>query len=225
MDERYIKKKLEFEKKRLKKLMEKHDEYIYNILKTIRNNNNKESITKDEINLILNIIKKEFERELENKIKEEIESEYNKNIFNIFLNKEKYIQNKTIRYKKIITSIENTLKNTYNINNDYSLYYCKYFLNTLITQDSKNNKYTSLKYLLLKVYSLESKYSDITKRLYFISNNLENYNKINEYEQINKDYELKQLKQQMKATKTISQNIKILKYKTDKTCQNGFFGL
>lgn len=223
MDERYIKKKLDFEKKRIEKLVEKHDEYIYTILKTIRNNDNKENITNEEINQILNIIKKKFELEKTQKIKEEIELEYIKNIFNVFINKEKYIQNKTIKYQKIITNIENILKYTYNIKNDYSLYYCKYFLNKLINQD--NNKYTSLKYLLLKVYSLESKYSDITKRLYFITNNLEEYNKIKKYEQINKDYEEKERKQYIKTTNVLSQNIKILKYKTNKTCQNGFFEL
>lgn len=223
MNDKYIKKKIEFEKKRIEKLMEKHDEYIYNILKTIRNDDNKENITNNELKQILNKLKKEYELEKDKTIKEEIEAEYNKNILNLFLNKENYINKKSNKYIKIINIIETTLKTTHNINNDYSLYYCRYFINAIINKDNKKN--TSLKYLLLKIYSLESKYSDITKRLYFISNNLENYQTIEKYEQINKDYEKKQRVQHIKTTNILSQNIKILKYKTDKTCSNGFFGL
>lgn len=225
MDKIDIKKKLEFEKKRIEKLIERHDAYIYNILKTLRNDEITENITNNEINHIINTIKKDFILEKEKIIKEEIKSNYNKEVFKIFINKEKYINKKTTKYLDIINSIENYLKRTYKINNDYSLYYCKHYLNIFTEQYKKNKIYKSLKLLLIKIYSLESKYNDITKRLYLISNNKEKYNIIKNYEQINKDYEEKQRQKFIKTTNAISQNLKILKHNTEKTCQNGFFGL
>ena len=178
-----------------------------------------------DINKILNLINEDFNREKNNIIDETIELFYKHKKYKKFVNKDKYI-NKIKKYLYIIDNIKNYLKRTYNINNDYSLYYCKYQASQLIDiYKNKKEIYKILKYLIHKLSILEQKYSDISKVLYSEIDKYEELKNIRTYESFYRKSQFEQQDQIMNVTNAMSKNIKTLKYNCNKIKDNGFFGL
>ncbi|MBQ3021064.1 MAG: hypothetical protein IJD92_02420 [Bacilli bacterium] len=182
-------------------------------------------LTENDINNILNIINEDYNKEKNNIIEKTIELFYNHKKYKKFINKDNY-KNKIKNHLYIIDNIKNYVKRTYNINNNYSLYYCKYQASELIDiYENKKEIYKILKYLILKLSILEQKYSDILKVLYREIENYEELKNIRTYESFYRKSQFEQQDQIMNITNAMSKNIKTLKYNCDKIIDNGFFGL
>lgn len=184
-----------------------------------------DALSKNDINVMMDIINKDFIDEKNNIINETLEISYNHKKYKKIVNKDKYI-NKIKKHIYIIDSIKDYVKRTYNINNDYSLYYCKFQAIELINiYKNKKEIYKILKHLIHKLSILELKYSDILKVLYSETKNYDELKNIRKYEKIYRKSLFEQQEQMMNITNAVSKNIKTLKYNCDKTIDNGFFGL
>lgn len=202
----------------------KQESYKNYIRDKIKDYNN-QKLNDSDINEISYLIKEDYNEEKNNIVDETIELFYNHKKYKMFINKDKYI-NKIKKYLYIIDSIKNYLKRTYNINNDYSLYYCKYQASELIdTYKNKKEIYIILKFLIFKLSILEQKYSDISKVLYSETDNYDELKNIRAYEKFYRKTQFQQQEQIIKTTNAMSKNVKTLKYNCDKIVDNGFFGL
>lgn len=184
-----------------------------------------EVLSENDINKVLDIINEDYNKEKNNIIEETIELSYKHKKYKKFVNKDKY-ENKIKKYLYIIDNIKNYAKRTYNINNNYSLYYCKYQVSELIDiYKNKKEIYKILKYLILKLSILEQKYSDILKVLYSEIDNYDELKNIRTYESFYRKSQFEQQEQMMNVTNAMSKNIKTLKYNCDEIVDTGFFGL
>lgn len=200
----------------------KQDNYKVYIEEKIKNF---EVLNKDNINKILESIDEDYNNEKNIIIDKAIEFFYNQNKYKIFLNKKKY-KDKIKKHLYIIEQFKNYLKRTNKINNNYTLYYCKHQLLELIDIYKKKKEiYKVLKYLILKLFILEQKYSNITKELYARIKNYEELNNIRRYEQIHIKSSFEQQNKITNITNEVSKNVKTLTYNCDKIINNGFFGL
>ena len=113
----------------------------------------------------------------------------------------------------------------YNIDNDYSLGYCRSYVGSLMVAYRNTKNYTIISYTILRIASLEKLYCEKVRILYRVTNNLEELKKIREYESIERNYQIQQLKTFSQIASSLSENVKTLKYNCNKTIDRGFFGL
>ena len=100
-------------------------EYILEKLKLIRKSEDIDNITNEEVALILEQINNDYREAKEKTINSALETMYNKEKFKIFINKDKYIEKRKKVILLIIDSIKKHLSDKFQINNEYSLGYCK----------------------------------------------------------------------------------------------------
>lgn len=201
--------------------------YILKNMKTIRNNqniNNIDSINEEELNTILEIIEKELEVEENNIIKTAVEYQYNKNKLKNFLNKDKYIEKYTNFYKNIFNRLNNIVCKKNNIESRYGLYYCDLDAIELLNLLLKKHFATTI-FIRSKMTNLYKFYAEVTKELYFLSNNKKELTKIYNYKKIRRDHIINNLNNQRFLIEQLDTCIKTLQYKINDTIGNGFFGL
>ena len=213
---------LETHKKINRIKQESYKNYVKEKL-NIYNNNSK--LNEDDEKKIIKLINEDYENEKDKIITRTIELFYNHKKYKRFINKDKYFK-KVEKYLYIIDSIKKYLSKSYNINNNYSLYYLKHAASSLVdSYKCKKDIYHILKYLILKLSILEEKYSNILKELYRETNNYEELKNIRIYETIYRNNTLKQNEELAKKTSIVSNSLKILKHNSKNVIDNGFFGL
>ena len=211
-------------RKRINKIKkDNYNKYIKDKIDSIGNNNNK--LNDEDINKLIDSINEDYNKEKDNIIENTLEFFYSHKKYKKFINKDKY-KTKVKKYIYIIDNIKTYLKRTYNINNNYSLYYLKHTATSFIeVYKDKKEVYKILKYLILKLSILEEKYSDILKELYIEIENYDELKNIRTYESIRRKNILDQSKEITRRTSIVSNNLKILKHNTKNVIDNGFFGL
>lgn len=214
---------LETHKKINKLKKDNYNRYIKDKIDSLGNNNNK--LNENDINKLIESINDDYNKEKNKIIDNTIELFYSHKKYKRFINKDKY-KNKVKKYLYIIDNIKAYLKRTYNINNNYSLYYLKNVATSLLdVYKDKKEIYKILRYLIIKLSILEEKYSDILKELYREINNYEELKNIRTYESIRRKNILNQSKDILRRTSIVSNNLKILKHNAKEVIDNGFFGL
>ena len=212
--------------KKLTAIKEKsNNNYIISKLKTIRDNDDIQNITSNEVKLILELIKVDYNNDKENLIQSILEENYETEKFKILNNKDKYIKKQKNIILSIIDSIKNYFSNKYKINNDYSLGYCKSYAQLFIDGYKVTKYYKIMKWIIIKLSILEEQYSDKLKSLYRLSNSYEELSKIRKYESIDRNYRFQQQEQMSNTITAMGKNVKTLKYNCDRIVDNGFFGL
>lgn len=216
---------LEQRKLLIEKRIKWDNEYVLEKLRIFRGNNDIENIKTEEVNFILDSIDIDYEKEKEDTINNVLEKMYESKKFKMFINKDKYINKQKKIILSMIDSIKKYFSDKFEINNNYSLGYCKSY-SSLVTDAYKNTKiYIPLKYIIILLAVKEERYSGKVKCLYRLSGNFEELNNIRNYELIDRKYKCQQLETMNNALNKISQNVKILKYNCSKTIDKGFFGL
>lgn len=203
----------------------KQESYKNYVKEKLNSYNNNSKLNEDDEKKIIKLINEDYESEKDKIITRTIELFYNYKKYKRFINKDKYFK-KVEKYLYIIDSIKKYLSKSYNINNNYSLYYLKHAASSLVdSYKCKKDIYHILKYLILKLSILEEKYSNILKELYRETNNYEELKNIRVYETIYRNNTLKQNEELAKKTSIVSNSLKILKHNCKNVIDNGFFGL
>lgn len=203
----------------------KQESYKNYVKEKLNSYNNNSKLNEDDEKKIIKLINEDYENEKDKIITRTIELFYNYKKYKRFINKDKYFK-KVEKYLYIIDSIKKYLSKSYNINNNYSLYYLKHAASSLVdSYKCKKDIYHILKYLILKLSILEEKYSNILKELYRETNNYEELKSIRVYETIYRNNTLKQNEELAKKTSIVSNSLKILKHNSKNVIDNGFFGL
>lgn len=201
------------------------NDYILQKLKNIRNNNETENITSEEIDLILKSMNEDYENEKEDIIQKALEQRYKLKKFKIFINKDNYINKQKSVILRLLGNIKSYFAKKYNINNDYSLAYCKSYAQLFIEAYKGTKIYATLKWILIRLSVSEEQYSNCLKSLYSLIGNYDELKNIRKYESIYRNHIFQQQEILNNALSKVSKNVKILKYNCDKTIDNGFFGL
>ena len=203
----------------------KQESYKNYVKEKLNSYNNNSKLNEDDEKKIIKLINEDYENEKDKIIIRTIELFYNHKKYKRFIKKDKYFK-KVEKYLYIIDSIKKYLSKSYNINNNYSLYYLKHAASSLVdSYKCKKDIYHILKYLILKLSILEEKYSNILKELYRETNNYEELKNIRIYETIYRNNTLKQNEELAKKTSIVSNSLKILKHNSKNVIDNGFFGL